>query len=158
MAATTHAPAPADDMPVFESDEPDTAPKPFTLRVIDRTKAPNAKDRKVDGVFVARPDMSFGALLVDMVEDDSMVGTMAFYQRALQEENSHPEDADDDRTEFERFKDFIGHPDYIVTDKLLRNMAEWLSEQNAEVPTVQRAGSRSTRRANGQRGSTARRR
>jgi hypothetical protein len=158
MAATTHTTAPVDDGPVFEADEPGTAPKPFTLRAIDKTKPANAKDRKVDGVFWARPDMSFGALLVDMTEDDSMASTMAFYEKALVVENSHPDGDDDDRTEFERFRDFIGDPDLYVPDKLLRQMAEWLTEQNSERPTVRPDASRSTRRRNAQHGSTARRR
>lgn len=146
-----------DDIETFEAEEPEENARPFRLVAIDKREAKGSAKRKVAAIFEARPDMSFGQLLVEMTEDKSGESTLRFYERALVDDNSHPDGEDDDRTEFERFRDFIGDENLLVTDTQLRQLAERLSAGNAERPTLRQGGSRGTRRANGQRGSTARR-
>lgn len=177
------------DMPVFEAEPPAVNPIDFKVVALDLSKPKDDPGYRVEAVFQARPDMSFGALMVELTERGEEAN-MDFYRRALvlidsqAERDEHGNTLplrdeageiltellldDDDRQvtdehgnpvrvpvyplEFDRFQDFVGDPDLYVPSKLLGQLAEWLTEQNAERPTQRQSGSRATRRA-GQRGS-----
>ncbi len=144
----------------FDTEEPGVEPIPFIVSGKRKGLDPDDPGRTVDGTFLARPDMSMGQLLVDMTaEGSTLQATMDFYESALVDENSNPDSPEDERTEFERFEDFIGDPDLYVSQKALNALAEWITEKSDDGgrPTGRSGDSRATRRS-AARGSSGKRR
>jgi len=150
---------------VFESPDAATEPLPFTLigkrqhrdddgKVV--SQEPEAQE------FHAEPAVSYGVLLDDLLGDrgSDSDGTWQFFETCLVKRNSHPDDDDehgpDDRTEFERFRDFVTDPELFFHPDTIIAVARRLTEQATGRPTELPGASRSTRRSAG-RGSTRKR-
>ena len=150
---------------IFES--PDAATEPVPFRLIGKRQVKDddgnlLRQEPVEQTFHAEPAVSYGVLLDDLVGDrgDDSDGTWQFFETCLVGRNSHPEpddeDGPDDRTEFERFRDFVTDPDIYFHPDTIINVARRLTEQSTGRPTEQPGASRSTRR-NAGRGSKGRR-
>jgi hypothetical protein len=138
----------------FDTAEPDEDARPF---VITGWRGRPGHREKLEETFLARPDVSFGALLDELTAAETGDSSIfEAFRMGLVEENSS-EDEEDERSEFDRFRDFVAAPDVYVSKDALLGALRWMTGEHGERPTGQSSGSRSTRRA-GARGSAGRRR
>jgi hypothetical protein len=128
-------------------------PQPFSVTMHELDGGAPVTER-----FLAKPPrtVSFGVLIADT--DEATQGeALAAFRDLLVEENSDPDGEDDDRTEYERFAEFITDRKLLITDTTLRAILDKLQGMHAEGPT-KKPGASGRTTSSGPGGSVARRR